>query len=199
MSNALSRAVERYGAFRDEWYALPALVAASLILLAAMPFLRQLALFGYAPLGWLSLNMLIITLIWATTAQAWNIMSGYTGQFSFGHAAFFGLGAYATIILTGTFGISPWIGMLLGSVLAGIYGLLIGALTFRYDLEGHYFALATLAFAELLRYVFTNVPQLGGASGFFRPLARASTPTGRGWPRSSSPATCRTTTSFSGS
>jgi len=98
MSNALSRAVERYGAFRDEWYALPALVAASLILLAAMPFLRQLALFGYAPLGWLSLNMLIITLIWATTAQAWNIMSGYTGQFSFGHAAFFGLGAYATII-----------------------------------------------------------------------------------------------------
>jgi len=48
MSNALSRAVERYGAFRDEWYALPALVAASLILLAAMPFLRQLALFGYA-------------------------------------------------------------------------------------------------------------------------------------------------------
>jgi len=62
--------------------------------------------------------------------------------------------------------------MLLGSALAAIYGLLIGALTFRYDLEGHYFALATLAFAELLRYVFTNVPQLGGASGFFRPLAR---------------------------
>jgi branched-chain amino acid transport system permease protein len=57
-------------------------------------------------------------------------------------------------------------------VIAGIYGLLIGALTFRYDLEGHYFALATLAFAELLRYLFTNVPQLGGASGFFRPLAR---------------------------
>jgi branched-chain amino acid transport system permease protein len=172
MSNALSRAVERYGAFRDEWYALPALVAVSLLVLAAMPFLRQLALFGVAPLGWLSLNMLIITLVWATTAQAWNIMSGYTGQFSFGHAAFFGLGAYTTIILTGTFGISPWIGMLLSSVIAAVYGLLIGALTFRYDLEGHYFALATLAFAELLRYVFTNVPQLGGASGFFRPLAR---------------------------
>ena len=172
MSNALARAVERYGAFRDEWYALPLLVAVSLVVLAAVPFLRRLALFGYAPLGWLSLNMLIITLVWAATAQAWNIMSGYTGQFSFGHAAFFGLGAYTTIVLTDTFGISPWIGMLLGSVLAAIYGLLIGALTFRYDLEGHYFALATLAFAELLRYVFTNVPQLGGASGFFRPLAR---------------------------
>jgi len=90
MSNALSQTVERYGAFRDEWYALPVLVATSLAILAAMPFLRQLALFGYAPLGWLSLNMLIVTLIWATTAQAWNIMSGYTGQFSFGHAAFFG-------------------------------------------------------------------------------------------------------------
>jgi branched-chain amino acid transport system permease protein len=99
-------------------------------------------------------------------------MSGYTGQFSFGHAAFFGLGAYTTIILTGTLGLSPWVGMLIGSTLAGVYGLLIGALTFRYNLEGHYFALATLAFAELLRYVFTNVAELGGASGFFRPLAR---------------------------
>jgi branched-chain amino acid transport system permease protein len=172
MSNAFSRAVDRYGAFRGQWYALPTLVAVSLGVLAAMPFLRQLALFGYAPLGWLSLNMLIVTLIWATTAQAWNIMSGYTGQFSFGHAAFFGLGAYTTIILTGTLGLSPWVGMLIGSTLAGVYGLLIGALTFRYNLEGHYFALATLAFAELLRYVFTNVAELGGASGFFRPLAR---------------------------
>jgi branched-chain amino acid transport system permease protein len=99
-------------------------------------------------------------------------MSGYTGQFSFGHAAFFGIGAYATIILIREFGISPWIGMLVGSVVAAAYGLLIGALTFRYDLEGHYFALATLAFAVLLRFVFNNVAELGSASGFFKPLPR---------------------------
>ncbi|WP_340098804.1 branched-chain amino acid ABC transporter permease [Salinibaculum salinum] len=172
MSNLFTRAIDRYDQFRRQWYALPVLLAVTFVILAALPVLRRVAVLGYAPLGWLSLNMLIITLIWATTAQAWNIMSGYTGQFSFGHAAFFGLGAYTTIILTSDFGISPWVGMLIGSVLAAVYGLLIGALTFRYELKGHYFALATLAFAELLRYTFNNVATLGGASGYFRPLAR---------------------------
>jgi len=172
MSDAFVRALDRYGAFRKQWYALPALLAVTFVLLALLPVLRRVVVLGYAPLGWLSLNMLILTLIWATTAQAWNIMSGYTGQFSFGHAAFFGIGAYATILLTSDFGVSPWVGMLLGSIIAAIYGLLIGALTFRYELKGHYFALATLAFAELLRYVFNNAAELGGASGFFRPLPR---------------------------
>jgi branched-chain amino acid transport system permease protein len=172
VSNAFSRAVDRYGQFRQRWYALPLLLVVTFGILAAMPILRRLSFLGYAPLGWLSLNILVLTLIWATTAQAWNIMSGYTGQFSFGHAAFFGIGAYATIILTADHGISPWLGMLLGSAIAAIYGLLVGALTFRYDLKGHYFALATLAFAELLRYVFNNAVELGGASGFFRPLPR---------------------------
>lgn len=172
VSNALSRVVGRYGQFRQQWYALPMLLVATFAILAAMPVLRRLSFLGYAPLGWLSLNMLVLTLIWATTAQAWNIMSGYTGQFSFGHAAFFGIGAYATIILTADHSISPWLGMLLGSVIAAIYGLLVGALSFRYELKGHYFALATLAFAELLRYVFNNAVELGGASGFFRPLPR---------------------------
>ena len=172
MSNVLAGAVDRYGKFRSRWYAMPVLLAITFVVLAAMPILRRVAVLGYAPLGWLSLNMLILTLVWATTAQAWNIMSGYTGQFSFGHAAFFGLGAYATILLTSDFGISPWVGMLIGSIIAALYGLLIGALTFRYELKGHYFALATLAFAELLRYTFNNLAELGGASGFFRPLPR---------------------------
>jgi len=172
MSSALARALDRYGQFRRQWYALPVLLGVTFVVLGAMPILRRVAFLGFAPLGWLSLNMLIVTLVWASTAQAWNIMSGYTGQFSFGHAAFFGIGAYATILLTADHGISPWVGMLLGSVIAAIYGLIIGALTFRYDLKGHYFALATLAFAELLRYLFNNVAELGGASGFFRPLPR---------------------------
>ena len=172
MSPTLAGAVARYKLFSDQPYARPLIVGGSLLGLAALPMVRELELFGVAPLGWLSLNMLVLTLIWATTAQAWNIMSGFTGQFSFGHSAFFGLGAYATIILTDTYAISPWAGMLLGSVVAAGYALVIGVLTFRYELAGHYFALATLAFAELLRYLFINVPALGGASGFFRPLIR---------------------------
>ena len=172
VSNLLNRTLDLYGQFRRRWYATPLFLTLVFGFLVVLPFVRRLALFGYAPLLWLSVNMLIITLVWATAAQAWNIMSGYTGQFSFGHAAFFGIGAYATIIGIREFGLSPWTGMLLGSVVAGLYGLLIGALSFRYDLRGHYFALATLAFAELLRFLFNNVAWLGGASGFFKPLPR---------------------------
>lgn len=172
MGDFLHDAGKRYSQFREQWYGLPALLFIVFSFLAALPVLRSVSLFGVSPLGWLSLNAIILTLVWATAAQAWNIMSGYTGQFSFGHAAFFGIGAYATIIVTADFGISPWIGMLIGSLVAAGYGLLIGALTFRYGLEGHYFGLATLAFAELLRYLFNNVARLGGASGFFKPLPR---------------------------
>jgi len=172
VSDTLTAVADRWGQFRRRWYATPLILVAIFLFLVILPWIRNYALFGFAPIGWLSVNILIITLVWATTAQAWNIMSGYTGQFSFGHAAFFGIGAYATIILIREFGISPWIGMLVGSVIAAAYGLLIGALTFRYDLEGHYFALATLAFAVLLRFVFNNVAELGSASGFFKPLPR---------------------------
>lgn len=172
VSEMLNDAVDRYGQFRQQWYATPLFLTIIFVFLAVLPFVRNLALFGFAPLAWLSLHMLIITLVWATTAQAWNIMSGYTGQFSFGHAAFFGLGAYGTIMGIREFGLSPWMGMLFGSVVAGLLGLFIGALTFRYKLEGHYFALATLAFAELLRFLFNNIAWLGGASGFFKPLPR---------------------------
>ncbi len=172
MGDPLRSAVERYARFRTQWYGLPTLLVVVFSFLAVLPMLRGVSLLGVSPLGWLSLNSIILTLVWATAAQAWNIMSGYTGQFSFGHAAFFGIGAYATILLTADFGLSPWVGMLIGSLLAAGYGLLIGVLTFRYGLEGHYFGLATLAFAELLRYLFNNLAVLGGASGFFKPLPR---------------------------
>ena len=172
MSNRLSEAVDRYGRFSQQWYSTPVLLAIIFACLLLLPLAREASLFGVQPLGWLSLNILIITLVWATTAQAWNIMSGYTGQFSFGHAAFFGIGAYATIIGIREFGLSPWIGMLVGGVIAAAVGLFIGVLSFRYNLEGHYFALATLAFAELLRFLFNSVPWLGEGSGFFKPLPR---------------------------
>lgn len=171
-SSRLDHARLRYRRFRRKWYSTLALVSVLFIVLLIFPFTLDLYAFGYSLGSWVSVHMLILTLIWATTAQAWNMMSGYTGQFSFGHAAFFGLGAYGTILLLNAFGLNPWIGMLIGATVAGLYGLTIGVLCFRYDLRGHYFALATLAFAELLRYTFNTVSALGGASGFFKPLPR---------------------------
>lgn len=162
----------RYRQFRNQWYSTPLLLTALFGGLFVLPLTLDLYAFGFSLGTWVSVHMLVITLVWATTGQAWNMMSGYTGQFSFGHAAFFGLGAYGTILLLNTIGLNPWLGMLIGTTAAGLYGLVIGGLCFRYDLRGHYFALATLAFAELLRFTFNTVPQLGGASGYFKPLPR---------------------------
>ena len=97
---------------------------------------------------------LILTLvpIWATMGLAWNLLSGYSGLVSFGHASFFGLGAYTTTLLLVKFGITPWIGIPASMVVGGLSGALIGWPTFR--LRGHYFALAMLAYPLALLYVF---------------------------------------------
>lgn len=117
------------------------------------------------------LNLLIMAAFGAYLTQCWNLMSGYAGQFSFGHAAFFGLGAYTSSLLFVDFGLSPWLGMFIGAVVAGIIGLIIGYMSFRYHLKGHYFALATLAFAEILRVIFINWPFVKGAMGILIPLS----------------------------
>ena len=168
----LERAVGAYGRFRSRWYALPILVVVTFLLLSILPFTLEVTIFG-VPIGaFLTVQTLILALIWATTAQAWNIATGYAGQFSFGHAAFFGLGAYLPILLIEYHTINPWIGMLVGGLIAALYGLVIGGLCFRYGVRDEYFGLTTLAFAELLRYVFLNADWLGGASGFVKPLPR---------------------------
>lgn len=166
----IDRARARYSTFRNQPYATPVLLVVIFSFLAVLPIILDFWIIGLTVGAYISLRLLTVTLVWATTAQAWNILSGYAGQFSFGHAAFFGLGAYVTIILARHFAINPWIGMFAGAAIAGLYGLFIGVLLFRFDLRGHYFALATLAFAELLRATFRTVDRLGGASGFFRPL-----------------------------
>lgn len=117
------------------------------------------------------LNLLIMAAYGAYLSQCWNVMSGYAGQFSFGHAAFFGLGAYTSTLLFVNAGVSPWLGMAAGAVVAGVIGLIIGYLSFRYRLKGHYFALATLAFAEILRSIFTNTPFFKGAMGILIPIS----------------------------
>lgn len=115
------------------------------------------------------LSIGISILIMMLLGQSWNIMSGYAGQFSFGHAAFFGLGAYTSSILYMDYGVSPWLGMICGMFVAGAVGVLIGFLTFRYRLKGDFFALVTLAFAEILRVLFNNLKVLKGAGGILIP------------------------------
>ncbi len=110
--------------------------------------------------------MLILTLLWVVLGQSWNLLGGYTGQVSFGHAAFFGIGAYTTGILVKS-GAAPamaWSGLLLGGVTAAITGAIIGWICFR--LRGPYFALSVLALSEVLRLVAVNWKRLtNGAEG----------------------------------
>ena len=96
--------------------------------------------------------MLTLVPIWATVGVAWNLFSGYSGLMSFGHAAFFGIGAYTVALLLVSLGISPWFGIFAAALLGAIAGLLIGIPTFR--LRGHYFALAMLAYPLAMLYVF---------------------------------------------
>jgi branched-chain amino acid transport system permease protein len=117
-----------------------------------------------------ALNFLSFALIVALAAQGWNILGGYGGQFSFGHAAFFGTGAYAMALLQVRFGLNPWLALPLSAVLGAIVGAAIGALSFRARLRGSYFALVTLAFAEVFRILANAWAFTGGAAGVLVPL-----------------------------
>ncbi|MFC4169180.1 branched-chain amino acid ABC transporter permease [Teichococcus aestuarii] len=113
----------------------------------------------------LLLNFLVSALIIALGAQGWNLLGGYGGQLSFGHAALFGTGAYATAILQTSFGVNAWVGFACGIALAALTGWAIGFLSFRARLRGSYFALVTLAFAEVLRILANAAGFTGGAAG----------------------------------
>jgi branched-chain amino acid transport system permease protein len=133
------------------------------------------ALIGLAPFLITSefwMNTVIMVLYTALLGQAWNILGGFGGQFSFGHAAFFGTGAYTIGVLQIQLGINPWIGFALGGVMAALVATFIGFSTFRYGLRGSYFALVTLAFAEVLRILSNSVPFTGAGVGLLIPLDR---------------------------
>jgi branched-chain amino acid transport system permease protein len=117
-----------------------------------------------------TLNFLIFALVIALAAQGWNILAGYGGQFSFGHAAFFGTGAYAMALLQVRFGVNAWAALPLSVLLGGAVGLAVGYLSFRANLRGSYFALVTLAFAEVFRILANAWSFTGGAAGVLVPL-----------------------------
>jgi branched-chain amino acid transport system permease protein len=135
------------------------------LLVAAPPLLPKYAL-----------EVLISILFFGYLGAAWNILGGYGGQFSFGHAAFFGIGAYTSTLLFLQLGVTPWLGMIAGGVLAAAFGLFAGYLSFRYGLRGPYFSLVTLAFAEMLRVVAVNWKAVGSSLGLVVP-SRGSAPT----------------------
>jgi len=121
-----------------------------------------------------ALNFVMMTLYAALLAQAWNILGGFGGQFSFGHALFFGTGAYVQAIAQLQWGLSPWVALPLGVLISSAVGLFIGALSFRYGLKGSYFALVTLAFAEVFRIVALSVPFTGAGVGLMLPLRESA-------------------------
>jgi branched-chain amino acid transport system permease protein len=137
-----------------------AAVTAAIAVLAALPLFP--ALFG-------SYAITIFTLIffYGFLGQAWNIVGGYAGQLSAGHAAYLGIGAYTAALLSVEAGVTPWIGMFVGGVLAAVLGTLVGFLGFRFGLRGFYFVLLTVAFAEICRIIVANVEPLGGAIGYY--------------------------------
>jgi branched-chain amino acid transport system permease protein len=111
------------------------------------------------------LNFIVFTLIIALAAQGWNLLGGFGGQFSFGHAAFFGTGAYVTAILQARYGVNAWAGFAIAIAATALVGWIIGYLSFRSGLRGSYFALVTLAFAEVFRILANASSFTGGAAG----------------------------------
>src|SRR6266496_4295788 len=111
------------------------------------------------------LNFMVVALLIALVGQGWNVLGGYGGQYSFGHAAFFGTGAYVTAVLQMRYGVNAWMGFALGIAGGALVGAVIGALAFRSGLKGSYFALVTLAFAEVLRILASVAPITGAGVG----------------------------------
>ncbi len=136
------------------------LLAVLLALLVAAP----------AVLGPYPLAVLILILLFAYLGIAWNLMMGFAGLLSLGHALYVGVGAYVAAALYTSYGIPALLGALPAAIVATLAGLAIGALGFRFRVHGVYFALLTIAFAEFTRILFDHMAWTGGSSGFFLPV-----------------------------
>ena len=134
-----------------------------LIPLAALPFLVRDV---YAQ------NLIITTILFAGLSQAWNILGGYCGQISLGHALYMGVGAYVSTLLLVKAEIPPTLGMFAAAAIAGLLALLVGWPCFR--LSGHYYAIATVVVGEIGYLLFLNWDWVGAASGLYIPLGAES-------------------------
>jgi branched-chain amino acid transport system permease protein len=117
------------------------------------------------------LSVLIIVLYFAYVGQAWNLMIGFAGQLSLGHALFVGIGAYTSAAFFIHFGIGPWASVFVAIGASVLAGSIIGYLGFRFSIRGVYFALLTIAFAEFTRIIVDHIDWLGSTQGFFLPVA----------------------------
>ncbi len=117
-------------------------------------------------------TVLILILYLAYTGQAWNIMMGFTGQLSLGHAIYVGLGGYVAAVLFTRYGVVPWFGLLAAMPVAAACGAVIGFLAFRFGVTGVYFAILTIAFAEFARIGFDHLDLVNAAAGLFVPVAQ---------------------------
>jgi branched-chain amino acid transport system permease protein len=117
-------------------------------------------------------HLMILIFLYAFMGTAWNILGGYTGQVSLGHSVYFGIGAYTSTCLLIWYGLSPWLGMIPGIILAVIVSLIVGYPCFR--LKGHYFAIATICVGEIIHLLFLNWPLIGGAVGLYLPIIPSS-------------------------
>jgi branched-chain amino acid transport system permease protein len=117
-----------------------------------------------------TLNMLIMMFFFAYLAIGWNVLGGFAGQHSLGHAAFVGMGAYTSTFLFSAYGLSPWIGMWIGGALAAAFAWFLGYAAFRCGLKGPFFLLVTIAAAQIVMLLVLNIRTLGGASGITIPF-----------------------------
>jgi branched-chain amino acid transport system permease protein len=120
-------------------------------------------------------SVLILVLWFAYVGQAWNIMMGFAGLLSLGHSLYIGLGAFIAAGLFVKFGIGPWAGLFAALAASVAVGAALGWLGFRFRIEGVYFALLTIAFAEVARIGFDHLAWTGGAAGLFLPVTAGGT------------------------
>ncbi len=148
----------------DLWRSVPTrgriVIALALAVLVALP----LAADRYV------LSVLTLIFYFAYVGQAWNLMMGYAGQLSLGHALYVGVGGYVAALLWLKLGIGPWLGVFAAVAAASAFGAAIGWLGFRFGIAGVYFALLTIAFAEFTRIGFDHLEVTGGAAGLFLPF-----------------------------
>jgi branched-chain amino acid transport system permease protein len=141
-------------------------------ILWALTALLGLLVAAPAMLGNYGLSVLILILYFAYVGQAWNIMMGFSGQLSLGHALYAGLGGYVAAGLYFHCNLGPWLGVFIAIAAAVAAGAVVGYLGFRFSLAGVYFALLTIAFAEFTRIGFDNWPWFGGSGGLFLKVER---------------------------